>query len=131
MKTFFRLTVAGLFAAALLVLPSCDRPQDTLNALQTEVSAYASNPSDEAAAKIDENFTRLDAQIAKLREGGDVAGANALAKQRDALQAQYAAARMTASLLKAKEAAASVGEAFRKAGEAFGEALKGQPENND
>jgi len=125
MKTFFRLFSAGVFAAVLLVLPACDKPQDTLKALQTEVSAYAANPSDEAAAKIDGNFTRLDAQIAKLREGGDAAGADALSNQRDALQAQYAAARMTASLLKAKAAAVGVGEAFRKAGEALGQAMKG------
>ncbi len=125
MKTSFRFPCAGLFVAALLVLPSCDKPQDTLKALQSDVSAYAANPSDEAAAKIDANFTRLDGQIAKLREGGDAAGADASARQRDALQAQYAAARMTASLLRAKEAAVGVGEAFRKAGEALGQAIKG------
>ena len=70
-------------------------------------------------------FTRLDGQIGQLRESGDAAGADALAKQRDALQAQYVAAQMTASLLRAKDAAAGIGEAFRKAGEAFGQAIKG------
>ena len=118
-------------ALVALVLAGCDQPQDTLQTLQTEVSAYASKPSDEAAAKIDANFTKLDQQIAGLRESGKADDATSLANQRDALQAQYAAARMTASLLKAKEAAANVGEAFRKAGDAFGQALMGGSTNQE
>jgi uncharacterized lipoprotein YajG len=131
MKPFPRLLTLAVAVMVLVFSPGCERPQDTLKALQAEVSAYASNPSDEAAAKIEANFTRLDEQIAKLRRNGEAAEADTLAQQKAALQTQYAAARMTASLLKAKEAAVGVGEAFRKAGEAFGEALKGQPENND
>lgn len=110
--------------AALFALPACDRPQDTLQTLQNEVSAYASHPSDESAEKIDARFAKLDAQIGKLRHAGQSDEADRFSRQRDALQTQYAAARMTASLLKAKEAAANVGEAFRKAGEAFGQAFQ-------
>ena len=114
----------ALLVCALAALCGCDKPQDTLQKLQNEISAYASSPSDEAAAKIDADFVRLDEQITQVRNGGNSSEADALAKRRDTLQAQYAAARMTASLLKAKDAAASVGEAFRKAGEAFGQAIK-------
>jgi uncharacterized lipoprotein YajG len=131
MKTLPRLVPLAVAAVVMVFLPGCEKPQDTLKTLQTEVSAYASNPSDEAAAKIENNFTRLDEQIAKLRQDGKATEADTLAQQKSALQTQYAAARMTASLLKAKEAAAGVGEAFRKAGEAFGEALQGQSGNND
>jgi len=128
-----RTRLLTLLAAAMFTafLPGCGGPQDTLQTLQTEVSAYASNPSDDAAVKIEANFTRLDDQIAKLRQDGKTAEADKLSQQQGALQAQYAAARMTASLLKAKEAATGVGEAFRKAGEAFGEAFKEQPGKND
>jgi NH3-dependent NAD+ synthetase len=124
MKTFVRSVSALMAVSMVLVMPACQTPEDTINELRNEVSAYAAQPSDAAAAKIDEMFTKLDGQIAQLRNGGDVSAADALAKERDALQAQYAAARMTASLLKAKEAAAGIGEAFRKAGEAFGQAIK-------
>ena len=115
---------AALLAIILFSAPGCDKPQDTLQTLQKEVSVYATSPTDSAAAKIDEGFARLDRQIAEARAAGDIAEADGLGQQRDTLQAQYAAARMTASLLKAKEAAANVGEAFRKAGEAFGKALQ-------
>ena len=124
--------IAAAFLAGLLFsAPGCDKPQDTLQTLQKEVSAYAAAPTDEAAAKIDEGFTRLDSQIAKIRADGKTAEAGSLGQQRDALQAQYTAARMTASLLKAKEAAANVGKAFREAGEAFGQALQDGSTNND
>jgi len=131
MKPLPRLLTLAVAAMVLIFSPGCERPQDTLKTLQVEVSAYASNPSDEAAAKIEANFTSLDEQIAKLRQDGKATEADTMAQQKAALQTQYAAARMTASLLKAKEAAVGVGEAFRKAGEAFGEALKGPPESND
>jgi len=111
--------------AGVAFLSACDQPEDTLQTLQEEISAYATSPTDEAAAKIDANFGRLETQISQVREGGDAAEADRLVQRRDALQTQYAAARMTASLLKAKEAAAGVGEAFRKAGEVFGQAIKG------
>ena len=115
---------AALLAVILFSAPGCDSPQDTLQTLRKEVSAYATSPTDAAAAKIDEGFARLDGQIAKARAAGQTAEATSMGQERDALQAQYAAARMTASLLKAKEAAANVGEAFRKAGEAFGKTLQ-------
>ena len=123
--------VLVLSTVGLFFVPGCDKPQDTLQTLQKEVSAYAAAPTDEAAAKIDEGFTRLDSQIAKTRADGKTAEAGSLGQQRDALQAQYTAARMTASLLKAKEAAANVGKAFREAGEAFGHALQDGSTNND
>ena len=116
-------------AMASVLFTGCEKPENTLRTLQDEVSAYASKPSDEAAAKIDANFTKLDAQIADLRGSGKTDQAESIAQQRDALQAQYAAARMTASLLKAKEAAANVGEAFRKVGEALSQTLKGVSTN--
>ena len=113
-----------LSAVVLFSMPGCPKPQDTLQTLQKEVSAYATSPTDAAAAKIDEGFARLDGQITKARAAGQTAEATSMGQERDALQAQYAAARMSASLLKAKEAAANVGEAFRKAGEAFGKTLQ-------
>ena len=120
-----------LSAVVLFSVPGCPKPQDTLQTLQKEVSAYAAAPTDEAAAKIDASFNRLDGQIAKICADGKIAEAGNLGQQRDALQAQYAAARMTASLLKAREAAAKVGEAFRTASEAFGQALHDGSTNSD
>lgn len=120
-----RPAIAAAFLAGLLFsAPGCDSAQDTLQSLRKEVSAYATSPTDAAAAKIDQGFARLDGQITKARAAGQTAEATSMGQERDALEAQYAAARMTASLLKAKEAAANVGEAFRKAGEAFGQTLQ-------
>jgi hypothetical protein len=118
-------------ALAAVLLAGCEKPENTLRTLQDEVSAYASKPSDEAVGRIDANFAKLDAQITGLRENGKTDQAETITNQRDALQAQYAAARMTASLLKAKEAAANVGEAFRKVGEALSQTLKGASTNRE
>ena len=124
MKAFTRFCVCASCAFLLALLSGCQKPEDVVKTLQSELSLYATQPSEEASAKIDGLFARLDEQIQKLQTDGQSAEALALTKQRDALQTQYAAARMTASLLRAKEAAVGVGEAFRRAGEAFGEALK-------
>jgi predicted alpha/beta hydrolase len=109
---------------AALTLSACGSPQDTVADLQREISAYPNAPTEDAATMIQNNFARLDEQITKLRADGDTTGAEDFARQRDALQAQYAAARLTASLLKAKQAAEGVGQSFRQAGEAIGQAFK-------
>lgn len=132
MRAFARFTARVVVAGVVMMIWSgCAKPQDILQTLQTEVSAYASKPSDEAAAKIEADFERLDEEIAKLRQDGQTARADDLAQQEAALQAQFLAARMTVSLLKAKEAAQGIGEAFRKAGQAFGEALQGPSGESD
>lgn len=115
--------------ATCTCLLGCAKPQDTLETLREEVSRYSTSPSDEIAARIEANFTKIDAQIAKLRESGGADEADTISDQRDALQTQYVAARMTASLLKAKEAAANVGEAFRKLGDTLGQALENASTN--
>lgn len=123
--------IAYLTIFTVLHLSACEKPQDTLRVLQEDVAAYSAKPSDEIAARIDAGFAALDAQVAKLRERGKTEEAESIASQRDALQAQYAAARMTASLLKAKEAAVNVGAAFRKVGEALGQAIKNASTNRE
>ena len=126
MNLFRRFALFLLMAVAVMILlPGCGKPEDLPKTLQAEVSAYASKPSDEAAAKIEAGFQRLDEQIEKLRQDGLTGEADDLAQQRAVLQTQFLAARMTASLLKAKEAAKGIGEAFRQAGQAFGEAFQG------
>lgn len=113
-----------LLLVATLGLSACGSPQDTVADLQREISAYPNAPTDEAATSIQNSFARLEEQITKLRNDGKTSEADDFARQRDALQAQYAAARLTSSLLKAKQAAEGVGQSFRAAGEAIGQAFR-------
>ena len=109
---------------ATLLAAGCDSPRNTVESLQREIGAYSGDPSEAASDRIDNLFARLDGQIAKLREAGRTEQAADFSRQRDALQAQFATARLTATLLKAKQAAEGLGEAFRQAGESLGEALR-------
>lgn len=113
-----------LIPVALLGLPACDNPQNTVRQLQDDISAYAAEPTRERAAKIEEGFARLKKQIIRSVESGDNEGARSLNRQSDALRAQYAAASVGAGLQKVQEAALGVGEAFRQAGKSIGEAFK-------
>ena len=108
-----------------VALAACDSTQSIIDALRRNIAAYPSQPTEEAAAAIDSGFDQLDAQIAKLQSSGRESDVAALRQQRDDLRAEYASARVSASLLKAKRAAEELGEAFRKAGESLGAALKG------
>ncbi|MGA0093309.1 MAG: hypothetical protein ACO3J2_03320 [Chthoniobacterales bacterium] len=109
---------------ALLALAGCDNPDRLLRGLQDDISAYAAEPNSAQAQKIEAGFTRLDDEIAGLRERGNKADADRLARQTDALRVQYAAAQMSDGWQKVKDAATGVGEAFRQAGQSIGEAFK-------
>jgi hypothetical protein len=112
---------------AVLVVAGCDSAQRTVDTLQKEIATYPSAPSAEAAEKIEQSFDRLDQKIGRLRSAGKIQEAESLDQQRQNLQAQYLAARMTEGLQKMKQAAEGLGAAFREAGEAFGTAIKSQP----
>ncbi|MBU3666130.1 MAG: hypothetical protein FGM15_09695 [Chthoniobacterales bacterium] len=112
------------FPALAVVLSACDSPQSVIDALRRDIATYATAPTAEAAAAIDANFDLLDSRIAKLRASGRDQEAAAFANERDTLRAQYAAARVGASLQKARQAVEGLGEAFRQAGETLGGVLK-------
>lgn len=124
-RIFFCRALQVALAALVCLLSACDSSRFLIDALRRDIAAYPSDPTEKAAAAIDANFARLDARIAELQSAGRHADASAMIQQRDALRAQYTGARVGASLLKAKQAAEGLGEAFRQAGESLGEAMKG------
>ncbi|MBE2179845.1 MAG: hypothetical protein IAE97_05185 [Chthoniobacterales bacterium] len=116
---------------AMLVLAGCDSPKKTALELQGEIAEYTAKPGSEAASRIEQNFARLDEQIAQLRASGHLDEADMWQRERDALQLRYASAAVTGNLQGVKRAAENLGEAFRQAGQAFGEALQSsQPEKD-
>ena len=118
--------ILALIIAALAVA-GCDSAQRTADTLQKEIASYPSDPSAEGADKIEQSFDRLDQEIQQLRSAGKSREAESLEQQRQNLQAQYLAARMTEGLQKMKQAAEGFGSALRQAGDTFGEALKATP----
>lgn len=118
--------ILALIIAALAVA-GCDSAQRTADTLQKQIAAYPTAPSPEAADKIEQSFDRLDQEIEGLRSAGKTSEAESLEQQRQNLQAQYLAARMTEGLQKMKQAAEGFGSALRQAGESFGEAIKATP----
>ena len=112
-----------LFTAVAVV--ACDSPQSTIDTLRSNIAAYPSRPTEDAAAAIEVGFNRLDTQIANLQSAGRDSDVAVLRQQRDDLRTEYTSARVSSSLLKAKRAAEGLGEAVRRAGETLGDAFKG------
>lgn len=129
MRTSVSLVLLPLLAA-VLGLAGCDSPKKTALVLQDEIGAYAAKPAPETASKIEGNFAKLDGQIAKLRSSGNDAEADMWQRERDALQLRYASATVAGNLQSVKKAAENLGEAFRQAGQAFGEALQAKPDKD-
>lgn len=119
-----RTILPTILLLAILGLTGCDSPKKTALELQGEIAEYASKPGSEAAAKIEQGFAKLDGQIAQLRSSGHQEEADMWQRERDALQVRYASAAVTGNLQGIKRAAENLGEAFRQAGQAFGEALQ-------
>jgi len=120
--------------AALLclaaALSSCDSPRKTAESLGATIAEYSAHPRPETAAKVEKEFTLLDAQIEKLRSGGGAVEADIWQQERDALQLRYNAAQMAGNIQNVKQAVQELGNAFRKAGQELGDALKDNSGND-
>lgn len=113
-----------LAVLALLALAGCDSPERTTASLQRELASYSEKPEPATAARIEAGFERLDGQIAKLRAAGRDQEANTWQQECDAMRLRFTAAKMAGSIQNMKQAAQNLGNAFRQAGEALGDALK-------
>lgn len=122
------LPALALFA---LLAAGCDSPQRTVDQLRGEIDAYAAAPADDKAAKIEQGFQKLDAQITALRSSGKDVEARAWQQELDTLRVKYAAARVGAGLQGAKQALQGIGEAFREAGKSIGDAVRGADPQGD
>lgn len=102
----------------------CDSPQRTADTLREQIAGFKASPSAEKQEAIEANFIKLDSQIAKVREGGDVAKANSLQAEAGNLRADFTAAKLVSVIDGAREAIEGVGTSFKEAGETIGGALK-------
>jgi len=127
--TFHACCMAALLCLAA-ALSSCDSPRKTAESLGATIAEYSAHPRPETAAKVEKEFTLLDAQIEKLRSGGGAVEADIWQQERDALQLRYNAAQMAGNIQNVKQAVQELGNAFRKAGQELGDALKDKSGND-
>jgi hypothetical protein len=120
-KMPLRLILCVIVAVGLV---ACGGPDQIVKTLRLEISSYASAPTPEAEAKIEQGFETLNTAIQKLEAKGKTSESAALRKNRSDLQTQYDAARLAATIHKAKGAVKQIGEAFQQAGKEIGEAFQ-------
>ena len=116
-----------LLLLPFLFLAACDSPKKTLEALQSDITAYSLQPEPATDQRIQEGFEKLASDISKLRAEGKTGEADSLERQANTLRSQYETARLAGSLQKAREAIQGVGESFQRAGEQIGELFKPTP----
>src|SRR5262245_14685683 len=90
-------------AMGVAVLAGCDSPQRTVDSLLKDIMEFKATPDEKRQAKIDENFAKLEGQIAALRQRGDPK-AEEFRSQLNSLRAEYQAARMAKAVQDAKKA---------------------------
>ena len=120
-------TVLALGAA---LLAGCDNPQRTVDSLRKEITEFKAAPDETKRAKIDENFAKLEGQIAALQQRGD-AKADGLKNQLAELRGDYQAARMAKALQDAKSAIQGFGEALKDTAKSVEDAFKNSQTNSE
>lgn len=115
-----------LLAAACLALVACDGPPRTIDRLRTEIATFKGEPSEALQRKIDEDFARLDAQIAELEKKGDAVNAAQFRSSAENLRSDYRTAKMMRSIQDAKSAVRDIGAALKDAGKSIGDAFRSE-----
>ena len=103
------LLVLASFLAVLL--SGCDSPQKTADALRKEIVDFQSAPSEAKQTHIEENFAKLETQIAKMPPDAETTAV--MKEQLDDLRSDYQAAKMAKALQDAKNAIQGFGEALK------------------
>jgi hypothetical protein len=114
-------SIALLLGAVLLV--GCDSPERTVDSLRKEIAEFRIAPDEKTRVKIDQNFAKLERQVADLQQRGDPR-AGELRNQLISLRGDYQAARMSKAVQEAKDAIQGFGEALRNTAKSFEEAFK-------
>jgi hypothetical protein len=114
-------SIALLLGAVLLV--GCDSPERTVDSLRKEIAEFRIAPDEKTRAKIDQNFAKLERQVADLQQRGDPR-AGELRNQLISLRGDYQAARMSKAVQEARDAIQGFGEALKNTAKSFEEAFK-------
>jgi predicted small secreted protein len=121
-------SIALLLGAVLLV--GCDSPERTVDSLRKEIAEFRIAPDEKTRVKIDQNFAKLERQVADLQQRGDPR-AGELRNQLISLRGDYQAARMSKAVQDAKNAIQGFGEALKNTAKSFEEAFKDAERNGE
>ncbi len=116
-----RVCIIILLGAVLLV--GCDSPERTVDSLRREIAEFRIAPDEKTRVKIEQNFAKLERQVAELQQRGD-SRAGELKNQLISLRGDYQAARMSKAVQDAKDAIQGFGEALKNTAKSFEEAFK-------
>ena len=109
--------------ACAVMLAGCDNPQGTADRLRKEIAEYKVKSSDELQVKIDQDFLKLQEQVAKLeRDGSDKA--EGLHDQLVDLKTDYQAAKMAKTIQDAKSALQGFGDVLKEGAKSIEKAFK-------
>ena len=117
-----------VFGAA--VLAGCDSPQRTADSLRKQIMEFKAAPDEKRQAKIDEDFAKLEGQIAALQQSGDPRAEN-LRSQLASLRGDYQAAKMSKAVQDAKNAIQGFGEALKDTAKSVEDAFKESDRDDD
>ena len=123
-----RASIALLLGVLLLV--GCDSPQRTLNSLRKEIAEFKTAPNEKTQAKIEEDFAKLDRQIAHLQQRGDPS-ADELRNQFVSLRSEYQAAKISKAVQDTRNAIQGFGQALKDTARSVEEAFKDADRNGE
>ena len=124
-----RIFVALLLGALALVI-GCDSPQRTVTSLRKEIAEFKAAFDDKRGAKIDQDFAKLERQIAELQQRGDP-GADELRNQLVSLRSEYQAAKISKAVQDARDAIQGFGQALKDTARSVEEAFKNADTNGE
>ena len=121
-------SIAVLLGAVLLV--GCDNPQRTVASLRKDIAEFKAAPNEKARAKIEEDFAKLERQIAELQQRGDPS-ASELRNQFVSLRSEFQAAKISKAVQDARDAIQGFGQALKDTARSVEEAFKDADTNGE
>jgi Sec-independent protein translocase protein TatA len=124
-----RVSIAVVLGGAVLLV-GCDNPQRTVASLRKEIAEFKTTPTEKTRAKIEENFAKLDRQIAEWQKRGDPS-ADELRNQFVSLRSEYQAAKISKAVQDTRSAIEGFGQALKETARSVEEAFKNADTNSE
>ena len=113
-----------LILSVVVLMAGCDKAQQAVDHLKSDVEAYKAAPSEKAEAAVETDLSRVNDELARLEKEGKTDRAAELRREAGALRSDFEVAKLANTIQNAKRTLEGFGNAVKQSAEQIKDAFQ-------